>query len=101
MLFWTCNYRSRLSMCYDKLLLGGRRWMQWTMDGTAPRSYPATKTSLQTPTLRVCAWTTQLDGKVYKVVEEECELSVAHTSFFVSQARQSCETGFQRRPAVG
>jgi hypothetical protein len=47
-------------MCYDELLLGGRRWMHWTIDGTAPRSYPATKTSLQTPTLRVCAWTTQL-----------------------------------------
>jgi hypothetical protein len=41
-------------MCYDKPLLDGRRWMRWTMDETPPRSYPATKTSLQ---MRVCAWT--------------------------------------------
>jgi hypothetical protein len=39
-----------LSMYYNKLLLCGRGWMQWTIDASTPRSYPATKTSLQTPT---------------------------------------------------
>jgi hypothetical protein len=48
-------------MYYNKLLLCGRGWMQWMDDrrddAPTPRSYSATKTSLQAPTLRVCAWT--------------------------------------------
>jgi hypothetical protein len=46
-------------MFYNRLLLCGRGWIQWTIDETTRRRLAPTisgKTSLQTPTLRVCAW---------------------------------------------
>jgi hypothetical protein len=51
-----CNYRRRLSMYYNKLLLCGRGWMEWTDDrrddALTPRSYPAT-TPNSDPTTRL------------------------------------------------
>jgi hypothetical protein len=55
-------------MYYNKLLLCSRGWMQVDDrrdDALTPRSYPATKTSIQTPTLRVCAWTPRLCISAY------------------------------------
>ena len=49
-----CNYRGR-SEYVRKAAAGLRKWD--VSERTARRRSPATKTTLQTPTLRVCAWT--------------------------------------------
>jgi hypothetical protein len=70
-------------MWYDKLLLGGRRWMQWTIDGKAPRSYPATKTHSK---LRRCVSESAL-GPPIKAQASQTSAVFAHGQLYVGFPR--------------
>ena len=52
------------------------------MDEFLPRSYPAAKTTFQAPTLRVCAWITQLSIRNF-VLAERLPLHTSLAKFLV------------------
>jgi hypothetical protein len=56
-----CNYRRLASDVWQTAVMRQDvvRWKNGRVDSPLLASYPAAKTTLQAPTLRVCAWITQ------------------------------------------